>query len=212
MAAKETDLRHLMDQARVKLLGASDAQLKAELYDVFHEFFDMSSSWTDQLTVPIVAGITTYVLTPDEGYIIRLAGVEDANKFTQPAIMPEVGTIVLRDPPNLNQTFTAFVVLNVVRPTTKDGFPIVPEYTLPLWGPGILDGLLGKMMTQPNKSYSDVAQGTYHLKRFQVAISKARVAALRRNTFGTQAWFFPQQWRTFNQRGGIVASTGAKFQ
>lgn len=206
MAAAQQDIDQLMRQAQVKLVGASNAGIKGELYDVFTEFFNDSSCWLEDLTVSVIAGETEYALTPTEGQIIRLSGVVDVNLLPQPALMPTVGTLLLRDTPNTAQTFTATVIKNVVLPNTKDQFPIVPEWVLPLYHVGILDGLLGKMMGQPNSSYSNDTHSVYHLRRFRDAIARARVSALRRNTLGAQSWVFPRTFRTHGQRGGVSTS------
>jgi hypothetical protein len=122
--------------------------------------------------------------------------------------MPAVGTIILQHAPTTNTTYLATVVTNVSLPTDRNAIPLGPDWLLPLWHVGLLDGLLGKMMTQPGKSYSNTATGAYHLKRFRDAIARARVSKLRANTNGAQAWRFPQQFRSNTQRGGIP-STGS---
>ena len=58
----------------------------------------------------------------------------------------------------------------IILPNTREEIPNAPDWLFPKWGLKILDGLLGKMMTQPNKSYSDDTKGTYHLKRFRDGI------------------------------------------
>ena len=45
----ERDLNFVLTQASVKLVGASSAAIKAELYAVLDEFFDVSSSWQEWL-------------------------------------------------------------------------------------------------------------------------------------------------------------------
>lgn len=210
MAIAAPDWERLLDSARVKLPGSTDAMLKNEIFDVMHEFLQISSAWTEHLSVPIVANVTTYTLVPSEGQIIRLAGVVDANNIPQPALMPTIGTLDLAHPVNTAQTFTAVVVKTVVLPVDRDKKPEAPDWLLPVWGPGILDGLLGRMMGQLQKGYSNPAMSLYHLKRFVNAMSAARIATLRRNSFGSQAWAFPQFGRG-SQRGGFSTSNSGGF-
>lgn len=208
MAAAKQDFDRLMRQANVKLIGASDAGIKGELYDVFQEFFNVSSSWLENLDFTIIAGTVDYDLAPTEGQIIRLAGVVDANNIPQPALMPARGRVSLRDVPSSGgAVFTATVIKNVVLPTTRDQVPLVPDWVLPVYHNVILDGLLGRMMSHMNKSYFSEQLSVYHLRRFRDGIAGARVDALRRNTMGAQAWAFPQTFRTRGQRGGV--STGS---
>jgi len=110
VSAVKQDIEQLMNQARTRLVGVSDAGLKGELFDVFKEFFNTSSCWFEDITLNIVANTTAYNIVPTGGQIIRLAGVFDVNNLPQPAIMPELGLIHFRHPYNVAQVFTATVV------------------------------------------------------------------------------------------------------
>src|SRR6266498_3128014 len=119
MTAKKADVDFLLNQARVKLPGASDAELKATLFDVLRELFNVSSAWTEDVPVLIVPNSLEYTVVPSGGAIIRLAGVLDANNLPQPAIMPTIGTILFRAPYNVSAEFTAPLVKTVSFPTKK---------------------------------------------------------------------------------------------
>jgi hypothetical protein len=201
-----------MNQARVKLPGSSDAGIKGELFDVLTEFFDSSSSWLEQLTIPILAGTTNYSLVPAKGgQIIRLVGVFDPNQVAQPAFMADFSTLQLINPPNLPQNYTVTVVKNVVLPTSRDAIPDAPEWVLRVYERYILAGLLGAMMGQMAKSYSNPQQSLYNLKRFRDGMAMARVATIRQNTVGAQAWSFPRQYRSGGQRGGVSIGNPTEF-
>lgn len=212
MAIAKQDFDRFMNQARIKLPGASDAGIKAELFDVMTEFFRDSSCWTEAISVPIIANTTTYSLTPaQDGQIISLAGVVDQNNIPQPAIMSDFGQFTLKYTPNSNQTFVATVCKNVTLPTTRDAIPVAPDWLFQQYHVTILDGLLGKMMAQPEKSYTSAAASQYHTRRFLDGTAMARVSAMRRHTFGTQAWSFPQGFRSRGQRGGVSVGNDTRF-
>ena len=211
MAIAEQDWDRLIDSATAKLKGAARDMLKNEIFDVFHEFFNLSSSWIENITVPIIAGTVEYTLIPTEGQIIRLIAAVDSNAVPQPAFMPVIGTLHIVYPSNINQTYTAIVAKNVVLPTEKGKIPAAPSWVLPVWGPSILDGLLGRMMGQLSKSYSNPTLSLYHLKRFLNAIADARSSTLRNNTFGAQAWSYPRQFGRGTQRGGFSTSNTGGF-
>lgn len=219
MSASVAEWTRLMNQARVKLTGASDAAIKAELFDVFQEFYDHSSSWLETLMIPVLANQTTYDLVPTAGSPLRIAGVfqvDPTNPLTpqniRGATMPNFGTLQLTEVPGADATYAVTVVLNVSLPFDKNGFPIVSDWVLQIYSTGILDGLLGRMMNTPNKSYSSPTTAAYHTREFQKTIQQARVAALRQNAFGTQAWVFPQAWRTSGQRGGVSIGSDTSFK
>lgn len=211
MAIAKPDWERLLDMSTAKLPGVSAAMLKNNIFDVFHEFFDLSSAWLENIAVPILPDTLTYDLVPSEGTIVRLAGVIDTNNVPQAALMPTLGTLSLTYPVNTAQTFTAVVIKNVVLPTERGSIPIAPDWLLPAWGPSILDGVLGRMMGELSKSYSNLPLSVYHLKRFLNAVATARSATLHRNTFGAQAWAFPRAFGRGTQRGGFSTSNTGGF-
>jgi hypothetical protein len=212
------DWEQFLHQAQVKLTGASEAGIKGEFYDVLSEFLNDTSIWTHDVTVPYQTNVISYPLFVPEGQMIRLSGALDwgpsiptettiapnGTSFV-PALMPKIGTLVLKNPPNNTGYLQVTLVVNTSLPTDRHMIPVAPHWLLPIWHTGLLDGLLGKMMTTPNKSYSDKGQGAYHLRRFRDAITRARTSKLRANTNGASAWRFPQQFRSLSQQSGVPA-------
>lgn len=228
------DIMQLLNQASVKLSGATIAGIKAELFDTLTEFFDVSSSWLEHFPIDAAAYQREYSVAPGtEGQIIRLAGVIGNTNFAtnaayeaakaqggstnlgswlpQAAVMPHVNDIILRDPPSNPQAMRAVLIKNVKLPTATGMIPQAPQWVLERYHNYILDGILGRMMGSQNKSYTNDALSTYHLKRFQEGISRARVAALKENTYGAQAWAFPQQWKTRSQNGYLSVGNDTRF-
>lgn len=210
--AAKIDLDQLMNQLRIELTGASDAGLKGAFYEVCNEFFSDSSSWLEDIPISVITSTVAYDLVPgDGGRIIRLAGVVDPNGIPQQVLMPVIGQVRLRYPQNTAQIWTATVAKTVSFPTTKEQFPIIPDWTLQVFREAILSGVMGRLMRQPNKSYSDKTNSVYHLQRFRKGITDARVATMRRNTLGSQAWSFPQGFRTRSQKSGISVGNATRF-
>lgn len=208
MTIKTTDFERMMNQARVKLPGASDAGLKGELFDTLNEFIGDSNVWDEWINVPIVPHEHDYVLTPIHGGMItRLVTIFDHNKIVLPADLPTFeppsARLHLVWPQSNAITAHALVTKQIVLPNNKEDIPDAPAWLLPLYANKVLDGLLGRMMMQPNKSYSDDTKATYHLKRFRDAIAVTKTAKARGNLQGGQSWRFPTQMRTFSQRGGV---------
>lgn len=218
MPINKTDLDQFFNQAKVKLIGASEGGLKGEFYDVVSEFLNDSSIWTQDVVVRATPGVQSYPLSVPEGQILRLVGVSNwgtaqpspntptpPNASFVPALMPEIGTLIIANPPNITSNLLVTLVTNIALPTDKHMLPQAPVWLLPVWHVGLLDGLLGKMMAQPQKSYTHAKQSEYHLRRFRDAIARARVSKLRANTVGSQAWRYPQQFRSVSQQGGVPA-------
>ena len=160
MAIQERDFERLMNQARVKLPGSSEEGLKGELFDVISEFFDVSNSWFEWMQIPIVAGQQEYTVNPQKGgMIIRLVCIFDTNMIVLPAHMAEIhppgADIWLTWPQNIAQTGNAMFIKNVILPNSRENIPDAPSWLLPMYERYILDGLLGRMMAQPSKAYSE---------------------------------------------------------
>ena len=204
----ERDVERLLNLARTELVGASDAGIKGQLYDVCREFFKDSNSWYEHIKLPIIAGQRHYRITPAEGgMILRLATIWDSNRIVLPAILPHLdppsAELELVYPQNVNMTARVVITKQIVEPTTKDMLPDAPRWLLPVYHETILDGTLGRMMGQSSKSYSNDTLSVYHLRRFRDGIMPARVASERANLYGGQAWRFPNAFRTNSQRGGV---------
>lgn len=212
MPIAKQDSEQLLKMATVRLPGASDAALKAELYDVLTEFFEDSRCWLESIQFNVVTDETTYQVVPTEGQIIGLVGVLNSENTPQHALMPNLGTVILGNRPNVAEAplyYYAIVSKTVVLPTGRDQLPVGPDWVLPRWHVGVLDGLVGRMMSHKDKPYSDEKRSGYHLKKFRNAVAQARVAALRQHTLGAQAWRFPQGFASNTQKFGVPGFAGS---
>src|SRR5450759_231665 len=140
MSASVAEWTRLMNQARVKLTGVSDAALKGELFDVMQEFYDASSSWIEALTINVIPNVVAYDLVPTNGQAIRLLGIAqiDPTSPLTPAaprggIMPNFGQVILNAIPGQAATYQAIVALNVSLPVDKNGFPITSDWALSIY-------------------------------------------------------------------------------
>ena len=192
----------ILGQAGSVLSGASDAQLRTQLFLVLDEFFDKSNCWQETFNLSVIANTLQYPIIPVVGKIVRLLAVIDQNNIPQAAVMPNIGMVQFLYPYSNTQPMTAIVVKTVADPLGCFP-PNIPDWILPTHGRAILSGILGSMMIQPGTSYMNPTIGNFHLQRFKDMIAKARVAAMKMNTIGSQAWMFPQQFRTRTQRGGV---------
>jgi hypothetical protein len=223
MAIPKLEWEHFVNQVRVKLPGSSDAGIKAETFDAIREFLKDSDAWTETLTIPILVATSTnenrtYTMIPQHGgNIIRLVGVWDPNLVPIPAFMPfadEDGKgvqLVLVNSVNTAQDFSVSVAKNIALPAGKDDVPIAPSWLFTHFGSYIQDGVLGRMMGQLAKSYSNSTSSVYHLRRFRDGIAQAKSQTRKQNTFGAQAWSFPQGFAAGGQRGGVSTANPSRF-
>ena len=209
---KRQYLYQLLNVAQMRLVGASMAGLKAELFDTLRELFGNSNSWLEDISLTVIPNTKSFQIQVTSGEILRLIGVIDVNLVPQPASMPAVGTIFFPNPYSIVQTMTVRVSKNVVDPFEHKGVPTFPLVFLSVHGGVILDGLLGRMYSHPNSSYGNDGKMAYHLGRFRDGVAQVRADAMRSNTVGGNAWHYPQQYRTRGQRGGVSVGNAQYFQ
>jgi len=199
-------MTRLVDNATFRLPGALPGALLPELFAVLDEFFQVTSCWYEDISftaLPTQNTYTqapedfTYLLTSAQGKVIRLRYVKDSGGVGVEASMPIPGDVVLRHAPVSTSGYIARSTLTVSDPTTRDGYPECPDWVIAKYSNGLLDGILGRMMSQIAKPYSSGQVAMMHLKRFRSAMSSARVETTRQNLHGAQTWMYPQ---TFNRR------------
>jgi hypothetical protein len=156
------------------------------------------------LSVNIVPNTRTYALTTTEpGDIVRLGGAVNTIGDIQPAFMPAIGTLTLRDNPTTAQTWTVTVIKQPPVDVAKDGTSSLPDGYLITYGQPILWGLLGAMMGHINKPYSNGQMGLFYMRKFRGAMTIARSAQLHQKAFGVNTWAYPQGFASRGQRGGV---------
>lgn len=225
MALATLDVAYVMNECRIKLTGAADSGIQQELWGVIKEFLQDTNAWIEHQKLLVTAGTQCYNVVPrDGGQIIRLIGVVDGNRCPVNASMPNLGRIDVHqqinvtsvDVPPTNHTTAAnhpwcfAIVKNIAFPATRDLLPIAPEFVLKVYSKAIIDGVLGKMMLQQAKSYTNKELGMYHLRCYRDGIGIARNDVWNQNMLGGQRWRFPNNFATHTQRGGSVATWPAE--
>lgn len=187
------DLNRLMDNCRIRLPGVVDDTLKLEFYSVLNEFFQDSNSWNEDITFTVTSGVTEYPITPSGvSKIVRLIGVVNSDERYVGAVMPEQDTITLLTTPSKTEAYIARVALTVDDPLDAYGYPEYPDWALSLYFDEIMDGVLGRSMSQVAKPYSNERMAIYHTRRFRSGVARAKVEWQHKYVYRGQNWFFPQ--------------------
>ena len=194
----------LIKNARTSLPGSLDNVILLELFNVLDTFFRTTSIWTEPVTFSVTANDpvgTIYYIEPESvSNIIRLMGVASSNGFRQRALMDLPGEVTFMTPPGQDDTYTATVALSIIDPTNSNGYPEFPSWILDKYGVGILSGVLGRMMAQPAKPYTNPQLSVGHAKLFSKTVSIASNEASHSNVYRAQAWVYPQQFSTYSRR------------
>lgn len=179
--------------------GVLDDALKLEFFNVLDEFCRTSYVWQESISFSVTTSTATYEISSlDDGTTLSLLWVQNADEINVNATMAEPGVVVLAQLPSQSQTLTARVALTVTDPVRLsgdlEGWPKIPEWILEKYFQELLSGLLGRMMAQPAKPYSNQQLAVYHLRRFRNGITTARAESRRENTYDGQRWQFPGGW------------------
>ena len=191
MTAPAAVLR-LMQNLRVHLPGAVDSGIILELFNTLNEFFTVTRCWREEIEVTALAATLAYTLTPtDPGTIISLMSLTNENDTPVAGSMQVPGTLDFVNQPNVGDVFTAEVALTVVDPVDADAYPEFPDWLMEKYYAGIMSGVLGKMMAQPAKVYSNERMAVYHTRSFRGAMANARAEARHKNLYRGQRWTYP---------------------
>lgn len=206
------DITRLMNNARSRLAGATDGVLQQELFNTMDEFFKKSNVWNEDIELTIPGGDpanTVYQLAPEApAQIDKLLWV--FQKPTQTSIgrgpgvnaaMSIPGELTLRLQPSSSVVYIVTVALTVADPVDRNNYVQFPAWVLAKYRDTILNGLLGRMMTQPNKPYTNTQMSVFYMRKFVQETAAARVEWTRNNTYRAQAWSFPGGFSGGTQRG-----------
>jgi len=197
------NMDRLMNNARARLTGATDDALQRELFNVMDDFFKGSNVWNEDIELEVPgqdpAG-TEYEITPTGPALIdKLLWV-----FTKPdqttisrgsgirASMQIPGVLVLDTQPSSDVTYIVTVANTVQDPTLRNGYVTFPAWVLDKYRDVILAGLLGGMMMQPSKPYTNNQLAVLNKRLFTQGITAANGEWRRNNTYRMQAWAFPR--------------------
>ena len=196
------DVTRFMNSVRSRLTGAIDAVIQQELFTVMDDFFKGSNTWQQNIEITIPGmdpSGTIYYLTSDTPSVIdKLMWAFEKPHSVDFSRGPQIGcamqipgSITLDLQPNSPTTYIFTVALTVQDPLTRDGYVTFPAWVLAKYRNTIMDGVLGRMMSQPSKPYTNNQMAVFHMRKFNIGVAHARVEMTRNNKYRQQAWSFP---------------------
>lgn len=193
-------LDRIISTVQMRLPGTTTGGIQFEMFSVLDEFFTETGAWWDDVTFTTKANEDSYRVGVPAGQILRLSRVQDPDKRNVPATMEDLGVVVLKTIPSDPTKLTARLVLTVADPLTRDAYPLIPLQIATRYNQVLLEGVLGHMLSQSSKPYTNETLAVYHLKRFRNGMAQVRSAVRRANTEGAQAWSFPQAFAVRRKR------------
>ena len=187
-----SEMTRLMNNVRLHAPGALDDVFRLELFNALNDFFTDTKVWQEDIDFDTVVDQRDYPIVENESAtMITLMGVVNSEDIPVAAAMQTPGSVSLQTLPSDVQTLTATVALTVVDPVDTDEYPYVPEWLLKKYYATIFEGVVGLMMAQPAKPYTNERMAIYHTRKFRSGIAIARAEVRHQNLYGGQTWRFP---------------------
>lgn len=190
------EITRLLADVRSSAPGAMDVEMRGQLFAVLRDFCDETNVWQETIDVNVTVGNTAYVITPTLGSIIRLLNFynpqDTYKRFATPATMQVPGALVLQQSPSQDVLLTALVSKTVDDPVDAEGNPPIDSWIVQKYSEAFTAGVVGRLLRQPAKPYTDKELAMYHLKTYRSMRSTARVEVLHQNLYGAQTWLYPQ--------------------
>ena len=196
----------LIRNVRVHSPGVSSAGIKSEIFETMVEFCFETNFWYEDITVNVVPKVQIYSLQPNSGNIVRLISLGDSQNNAVTCKMDSSANITLSFIPTTASTLSARVAK--VPYISVNGYPSMPADAMTLYSGLITDGVMGRIMMQPNKPWTNLDTANIHLRRWRAGLNVVRAAVGRGNLFGANAWVFPGGWRGRTQKFGIPSFGG----
>lgn len=200
----------IFDTVRMSAPGALDGPLRLEFFNVLKEFLSRTDAWRDEVELYITPGVPDYPIeatVPSQVLrLIFLEGVRPAPTLEAPRqlgpqrlgyLRLDVSRImILHIPvvPSNPEVWHANLSLGLSDPVTSDGLPHIPEDIVDRYQDAIVSGLLSRVLMHPNKPYSNKDLATFHGRKYNQGITRARTEVRNGFIADGQHWRFPQNF------------------
>lgn len=176
----------IIDNIRARVPGVLDGMIALELGNCVYEFLEMTNVWQEDVSLTTQPGVLTYSVITVDGEPVRLMGVKNDGRRIQCSFAPPDA---LSFPTDLNTV--SLVATFALVPDSTDALN-VPEWLWLNYRNALIEGTLGRLMSQIAKPYANERMAIYHMRRFRNFAAQARVEAQRQYNYAAQAWAFPK--------------------
>lgn len=183
----------LMNDLRFKLPGAIDPTIKNEIWNMLDEFCREGHAWREVIDVALTVDQDNYQPTPAGTEIVHVYDISHATLDVNGAIY-DYGTLLLPNMPTLADTETPLFVDAALTPSLDVGADLealIPADMWSRWHAYFMHGVLGRMMSQVAKPYSNPTLAVFHLRSFRSGVAIARHQVRTKGVIGAQLWRFP---------------------
>lgn len=184
----------LLNDLRVRLPGATDGMLQREVWLTLNDFCREGLAWREQVEVPLVDAVSTYDVAPNGTEVVVVYGVSHPTMDLQGAVY-SFGKLLLTAAPSAADLITPVFVEAALTPALDVGADLEGLIPSDMWSEHhevILNGVLGRMLAQPAKPYSNPALAAFYVKSYTGERARVRHKVRTGGVMAPQAWRYPR--------------------
>lgn len=191
---------NFMQDCITNLPSSVPMTIEPELAMVLRDFCQQTNAWRAMYKFPVDTEHTCYVVQPPQGAAVNLLhGLFDAaDPDRKPVVYSGVqmrvpGHIDLMKPPSAPAQWVADVSLYPTRELRNGSSckAVIPGWLLERYYDTLLHGVLGRMMRQPLKPYTNLALGSLHGASYGAGRAATKAELAVSNVWGSQQWRQP---------------------
>ena len=188
----ESQFDRIHQDTALLLPGALKDAIRHKMFSVVDELCKFGGIWKDEQTLHLKVNKTDYDIVPEYGgKIVRLDSVKDMTDAPIAASLPFPGVLRMGEAPTVAYDVVVTTVCTITDPIRNDKFPNMPEWLLDQHNDTIKHGIVGYMMLEPSKPYSNSSLATYYMRKFRNYIATARANVEAGHVTSQQNWTFP---------------------
>lgn len=183
----------LMNDLRVRLPGATDAMIQREIWSLLNDFCREGLAWRENVEITLVEDVSTYDIAPVGTEVVLVYGVSHATMALNGAVY-SFGKLLLTVEPTASDVLTPVFVDAALTPALTAGLDVESLIPADMWSEHhdtILNGVLGRLLAQPAKPYSNPALAAFYVKSYTIQRAVVRRKVRTGGVMAPQTWRFP---------------------
>lgn len=184
----------LMDDLRGSLPGATDAAIVRELWNTINEACRTGWVWRETYGVTLIEGQSQYDIVPADTDVVQVLSVSHPTLDVSGAVA-EFGKLYLTTPPAAADVGVPLALVLVLAPALSAGpdpEALIPQDMWSTFHQMWLHGVMGRMMAQPAKPYTNPGLALFHRRSFVRDMTQAKLQIRTGSVPAAQLWQFPR--------------------
>jgi hypothetical protein len=184
----------LMNDLRVRLPGATDAMIQREIWSLLNDFCREGLAWRENVEITLSGGVSTYAIAPAGTEVVLIYGVSHPTMDLSGAVY-SFGNLLLTNEPSGSDLLSSAFVDAALTPALTAGSDVEGLIPGDMWSEhheAILNGVLGRMLAQPAKPYSNPALAAFYVKSYTIERAVVRRKVRTGGVMAPQTWRYPR--------------------